>query len=114
MNTEFNEIENYYAIENEIPDLLVKSNKFLEHGVPESHYSSIDIKYYIRRYNPDFILKGNKYPPQLAIYKNNLLTRLWFERKPHTTEVRVLMEKCTFDYSYLKLINHQHTFEEAK
>jgi hypothetical protein len=115
--TEFNEMENFYAIENEIPELLVKSNKYLRFGDPESHYSNIDIKYYLRKFNPEIVLKGNKYEsygnPDF-IYKNRLLTRLWFERKPNITEVNVLMEKCSYHYSYMMTINHAHTFEEAK
>lgn len=114
--TQFNELENYYAIENTVPELLVESNKYLEYKVPESHYSAFDIKYYIRRFNPEHILIGNKHEQYLPgiVYKNRLLTRLWFERKPEITEVRVLMEKATFHYSYLMTINHAHTFEEAK
>ena len=112
--TEFNEMENFYAIENEIPELLVKSNKLLKHGVPESHYSNIDIKYYFRKFNPEIVLKGNRFTNSELTYKNYLLTRLWFERKEENTEVRVLMEKGSFHYSYLMTINHQHTFEEAK
>lgn len=114
--TEFNELENYFAIENTVPNLLVESNNNLEYKVPESHYSAFDIKYYIRKYNPDQILVGNKHEQYNGgrMYKNCLLTRLWFERKPEITEVRVLMEQGSFHYSYLMTINHAHTFEESK
>lgn len=115
--TEYNEMDNYYAIENEIPEQLVKNNKQLRYGEPESHYQTIDIKYYLRRYDPEFVLKGNRYESYGNpgfIYKNRLLTRLWYERKPNITEVNVLMEKGSFHYSYMMTINHQHTFEEAK
>lgn len=114
---EFNELENYYAIENSVPELLVGSNKYMKgKGLPESHYSAFDIKYYIRKYNPDYILIGKKHEQYNGgrMYKNCLLTRLWFERKPEITEVRVLMEQGSFHYSYLMTINHAHTFEEAK
>ncbi len=115
--TKYNELENFFAIENEIPDLLVKSNNLLKFGVPKSHYQAIDIKYYLRNYDPKLVLKGNKherFENRDFIYKNQLLTRLWFERKPERTEVRILMDKCSFHYSYWMTINNEHTFEEVK
>jgi hypothetical protein len=118
--TEFNEIDNYYAIENVIRDQLVKKFRYevsikgntlpTLSGVRDS---SIDIKYYLRRHKPEFVLKEDRQTYYLE-NKNCTLIRLWYERKLEKTEVNVLMEKGSFNHSYVISINHEHTFEEAK
>lgn len=113
--TSFNELENYYAIDDTIKDLLVNNNR---DKFAKSYYNSFDIKYYIKRYQPDFIVKGRSYEyynntkHSRFHYNNYLLTRLWFERKVDKTEVTVLMEKGNFHYSYLYDINYQHSFND--
>ena len=105
----FNELENFLAIGNTVPELLVESSKVMNPEFPKTHYSAIDIQCSVKRYDPGEILKGKYskveffYPedPELYIYRNALLTSLWYNRKPNVTEIRIVMEKGTFHDSYL-------------
>jgi hypothetical protein len=113
---------NYLAIENTL------RNKF-----PEISDSGININYWIKKhYNDGFVCDTNEYQRHYlveereretsskyfirngeyvdSIYKNTILTRLWFQKFDDEVDVNVLMELGSFSYKYLMKINNPHNF----
>ncbi len=97
-------INNCIAIENTM------KNKFLD--IPENHiYRNYWLKEYIENDFPDdayldstYICKNN------TIYKDILVTRIWYEKYKDNVKINVLMEIGNFSDVYLRKINQPHSF----
>jgi hypothetical protein len=110
---------NYLAID------YILQNKF-----PDIHDAGINMNYWIisdgfvsdineykknypideiqRTNRCEYVFRNKEYVDR--IYKNTILTRLWFKKQDKEIDVNVLMELGIFSYNYLMKINNPHDF----
>jgi hypothetical protein len=90
---------NYWIKKHYNNGFVCDTNEYQKHYPIEERDGETKTKY--------FILNGEYVD---TIYKNTLLTRLWFQKRDKEVDVNVLMELGSFSYKYLMKINNPHDF----
>jgi hypothetical protein len=123
----------YFGGINDLYNNYLAIDYTLRNKFPEIPDTGININYWIKKhYNDGFVCDTNEYQRHYqvderiretrqkydvyideyvdSIYKNTILTRLWFQKSDKEVDVNVLMELGSFSYKYLMKINNPHDF----